>query len=202
MFGKKKVDFSAADLNSVLDACHKKNSAAQKALIKLFWGYARSISMRYCANSEETREIINDSFLKVFHNLHRYDRQQPFKAWLRTIVINTAIDYYRKNQWHQDTLYLDEIELADESEAIITKISAEEILGLVQQLSPVYRMVFMLHAVEGYTHREIADLLGIQEGTSKSNLRDARRKLQHMIRNSYPHLNLIYAIQNNRINEN
>lgn len=201
MFFKKKT-FSEDNLESVIAACIDLNSQAQRTLIKLFLGYSKSICSRYSSNELEVEEIINDGFLKVFINLSKYDTTQPFKAWLRTIMVNTAIDYYRNNKKYHLQIAIDDIEISDFDDDIISRLSVEEIMGLVQKLSPTYRMVFMLYVVEGYKHREIAERLGIQEGTSKSNLQDARIKLQEMIRVHYPHLFEIYAVRKNKINEN
>lgn len=197
MFFKKKT-FSEDNLESVIAACIDQNSQAQRTLIKLFLGFSKSICIRYSSNEQEVEEIINDGFLKVFTNLSKYDTAQPFKAWLRTIMVNTAIDYYRSNKKYHLQIAVDEIEVTDFDDDIISQLSVEEIMGLVQKLSPTYRMVFMLYVVEGYKHREIADRLGIQEGTSKSNLQDARIKLQEMIRFHYPHLFDIYAVRKNK----
>jgi RNA polymerase sigma-70 factor (ECF subfamily) len=202
LFFKKKNNFSEDNLDSVIKACLNQDSQAQKTLIRLFYGYAKSISMRYAAHQEEAEEIINDSFLKIFIHIKNYDHSIPFKGWLRTIVINTSIDHYRKNKKYKHPVDIDEVDIIDDDDDIISKISAEEILSLVQRLSPAYRMVFTLYVVEGYNHREIATMMGIKEGTSKSNLQDARRKLQYMIKNAYPHLYLIYDLKNNKINEN
>jgi RNA polymerase sigma-70 factor (ECF subfamily) len=201
LFFKKKT-FSEDNLDSVIAACIDHNAQAQRTLIKLFMGYAKSICSRYSSNEQEVEEIINDGFLKVFTNLAKYDSTQPFKAWLRTIMVNTSIDYYRSNKKYSLQIALDEVEITSFDDDIISKLSVDEIMGLVQKLSPTYRMVFMLYVVEGYKHREIAERLGIQEGTSKSNLQDARLKLQEMIRIDFPHLFDIYAVRKNKINEN
>ena len=198
MFFKKKT-FSEDNLDSVIVACIDHNSQAQRTLIKLFLGYAKSICSRYSSNEQEVEEIINDGFLKVFTNLSKYDTTQPFKAWLRTIMVNTAIDYYRSNKKYLMQIAIDEVEVADFDDDVISQLSTDEIMGLVQKLSPTYRMVFMLYVVEGYKHREIAERLGIQEGTSKSNLQDARLKLQEMIRINYPHLFDIYALRKKKL---
>jgi RNA polymerase sigma-70 factor (ECF subfamily) len=202
LFFKKKTRFSEDDLASVLQACLAGDDRAQRSLISQFLGYAKSICQRYTAHPHETEEIINEGFLKVFTHLDRYDPTQPFKAWLRTILVNTAVDYYRKQQKWAHQLSLDELEVIDWNDDVISAISAQEILEMVQQLPPAYRMVFTLFVVEGYSHREIADLLSIQEGTSKSNLRDARRKLQLMIKLHYPALYQQYTWPNKRYNEN
>jgi RNA polymerase sigma-70 factor, ECF subfamily len=178
---KGKSEFNPEDPESVIAACKRENASAQRALIKLYYGYVKSIALRYSSNNDLAAEILNDSFLKIFNNLHKYDEKQAFKGWLRTITVNTAIDYYRKNSQLPDYEDLDNVHVADITEDAVSRISSEEILGLVQKLSPAYRMVFSLYVIDGYTHKEIAEKLGIKEGTSKSNLQDARLKLQSMI---------------------
>ena len=201
MLFTRKSRFTATDLPGVLTACRAGDGRAQRALIGQFAGFARSVCSRYTAHAQEADEIINEGFLKVFTNLDRYDLAQSFEAWLRTILVKTAVDYYRKRQKWADEIGLDGVDIADWNDDIIGAISAQEILGLVQQLPPAYRMVFTMFVVDGYSHREIADLLGIQEGTSKSNLRDARRKLQLIIKHHFPTLYQQYT-WNQRYNEN
>ena|ERR1035441_3100174 len=202
MFFKKKPDFDESDLNSIIAACIKRDKIAERILIKMHYSFSKSICMRYSSNNEETEEMLNDGFLKMFNNLGRYDMTQPFKAWLRTIMVNTAIDYYRKNKKYENNVSIENMDFVSLDDDVISRISAKEILKLVQQLSPSYRMVFTLYVIEGYNHREIADMLGIKEGTSKSNLQDARKKLQQMIKENYPQLYLAYALKNTKINEN
>ena len=158
--------------------------------------------MRYTSNREECEEMINDSFLKMFNNLSKYDTTKPFKGWLKTILINTAIDYYRKRQYQSYSIQIDDLEIEDFNNDVISKISTDEIMKIVQQLPESYRIVFLLHVVEGFTHKEIAEKLQIGEGTSKSNLRDARKKLQLLIKQNHPHLYLAYSIKTSKINEN
>lgn len=198
----KKPDFREDDLDSVIVACIARNSQAERVLIKLFFGFAKRVSGRYAANEEEAEEIINDGFLKVFNNLSKYDHTLPFKAWLRTIMINTAIDYYRRSQKYAHEVPIDDMEIVAPDDGVISKMTAEEILALIRQLPPSYRTVFTLYVIDGYNHREIADMLGIKEGTSKSNLMDARRKLQIMIKNAYPQLYLAYGLKFTKTNEN
>jgi RNA polymerase sigma-70 factor (ECF subfamily) len=202
LFLKKTTRFTEDDLDSIITACLKRDSKAEVTLIKMFFGYAKSISMRYASSAQEAEEIINDGFLKVFDNLSKYNHTRPFRAWLRAIIINTAIDYYRKRQKYANHADVDDMEIISYSEDVISKISAEEILSLIQRLSPAYRMVFTLYVIDGYTHREIADMLGIKEGTSKSNLQDARMKLQIMIKNISPHIYLDYGLKPTKLNEN
>jgi RNA polymerase sigma-70 factor (ECF subfamily) len=133
--------------------------------------------------------VLNEGFLKVFNNLEKYDPTHPFKAWLRTIMVNTAISYYRKNKrYNEDTVALEDAPYPRFEEDIVSRITAEEILQIIQQIKPVYKNVFLLYVVEGYNHREIADLLQINEATVRSHYVRARARLQHLIKQNYPHL--------------
>lgn len=191
-------DFNPDDQGSVIAACRRNNASAQRALIRLYYGYVKSISLRYSANDQDAEEIMNDSFLKVFSNLDKYNETLSLKSWIRAIVVNTAIDYFRKNRQRLVTEVYDELgmpELKDLNEDVISSISADEILELVRKLSPVYRMVFSMYVIDGYPHKEIAEKLGIKEGTSKSNLQDARRKLQALIFKMYPKVYDAYELK-------
>ncbi len=177
----KKQAYHENDQESLIEACLNRNALAQKALIRQHFGFAMNISRRFASTEEDAEEILNDSFLKVFNKLATFNRHQPFRAWLRTIVVHTAIDYYRKSLNEPQRQSLETFDISGVSEDAINQISAQEIMSLVQKLSPAYRMVFTLYVIEGYTHKEIAEKLNIHEGTSKSNLQDARIKLQRMI---------------------
>jgi RNA polymerase sigma-70 factor (ECF subfamily) len=201
LFFKKNSYFDETKIESIVEACLQENTHAQKLLVKMHLGFAKSIAMRYASNIEEAEEITNDAFLKMFNHLNRYDPLQPFKAWFRTIVVNTAIDSFRKQKKFLHQVDIDQVDVEYNGVDIFSKISADEILKLVQELPPSYRMVFSLYVIDGYNHREIADMLGIKEGTSKSNLQDARRKLQLMIKKQYPYLYNSYSFINNKLNE-
>ena len=199
---KKDTDFQDDDTHSIIKACLQGNSSAERLLLKQNLGFAKLVTSRYAANSEEGEEIVSDGFLKVFQNLGKYQFDQPFKAWVRTIMVRTAIDYYRKNLKHHELVPLDDLEVANIGADVISRISTTEILKLIQQLSPAYRMVFTMYVLDGYTHKEIATMLEIKEGTSKSNLQDARKKLQIMIKKYYPNLYLAHTFNSSKINEN
>lgn len=201
LFGKNPA-FNPNDTSSLVEACLRKDARAQRALIRQYYGYAKSICLRYSGDNESAEEILNDSFLKVFNNLGRYDNAHHFKTWLRSIIINTAIDYYRKSLREIPYSGYEIVDAVDLHEDAITKMSADEILSLVRKLSPAYRMVFTLYVIDGYSHKEIAEMLGIREGTSKSNLQDARKKLQSMILKINPSVYHAYEIKNLRPNEN
>ncbi len=139
-----------------------------------------TICSRYASHREEAKEILNDAFFKVFTKLDKYQGDQSFKSWLNRILVNTAIDHYRKRRHDEQTIDLVHASHLRTEESPLEQLSAKELLALVQQLPPSYRMVFNLHVVEGYSHPEIAEKLGISKGTSKSNLSKARLKLQSL----------------------
>jgi RNA polymerase sigma-70 factor (ECF subfamily) len=156
-------------------------------LYQHFYGYAMSVCLRYCKSRDEALEILNDGFLKVFTRIGKYDQEKSFKGWIRKIMINTALDHYRKHRKHYETKSTDIQNLTDLSynENALNCLAYEDLLNMVQKLSPAYRTVFNLHAIDGYTHEEIAEMLEISAGTSKSNLFKARANLQEMIKKNY-----------------
>ena len=184
-----RVIFDPNNVDSVLDACIQGNQSAQRELFKKYFGYSKSICHRYTSCSQDAEEVLNEGFLKVFKNLDKYDRSQPFRAWLRTILVNTAISHYRKNRKYLDhqTGYDDFLDHgADED--ILSDIAADEIMEVIQQLKPIYKTVFLLNVVDGYSLKEIADILQINAATVRSHFSRARLQLQDIITGQYPHL--------------
>lgn len=150
-----------------------------------------TICSRYTGNQEDANEIINDGFLKVFREAHRFtpayaDVVNSFKGWLRSIMIHTAIDHNRKYYKHEfETEYSEKaVDVSYQEEDALDKIAYTEIINAIRQLSPGYRTVLNLYIVEGFSHQQIAQQLGISTGTSKSNLSKAKTQLQKIIFNS------------------
>lgn len=142
----------------------------------------------YAANEEDAVEILNDGFLKIFKEIHRFkpaysNEMNSFKGWLRKIMVCTAIDHFRKNVKHKmvGELNVSSVMVYTTEESPLEKISYDEIIRSIQNLSPAYRTVLNLFIIEGFSHEEIADQLGIAVGTSKSNLAKARKQLQKLI---------------------
>ncbi len=187
MLFKKRFPFAENDLTAVIEACRANNAQAQRVLFKQFYGYAKSVSLRYTATIDEAEDVLNESFLKVFQHLHQFDTALPFKAWLRTIVVNTAISYYRKYHKLDTSAGLEQGQDVAFDESVIDQISAEEILALVQQLPTTQRTVFSMHVVDGYTLREVADILQCNEATVRSHFLRARQRLQGAVQALYPH---------------
>lgn len=144
-----------------------------------------SISLRYARNRDEAAEVLNDSFLKVFENISKYNTGQPFKAWLRRIIINTAIDYYRKNKKHHELLDIENTETELIDYGLIEKFEIEDLQVLLNVLPEKYRITFNLYEIEGYNHNEIAGLLNIAPGTSRSNLTRAKALLRDAFEKYY-----------------
>jgi RNA polymerase sigma-70 factor (ECF subfamily) len=167
---------------ALIEGCRKGDKNSQKVLYKHFYGYAMSICIRYSMNREEATEVMNDGFLKVFTKIGKYDKNKSFKGWLRRVMINTALDNYRHNLKHYHQQDLAQAPETPSTSNIIADMAYEEIVSLVQLLSPAYRTVFNLYVIDGYTHEEIAELLNISVGTSKSNLSKARENLRTLLK--------------------
>ena len=170
------------NLKVILQGCLLGARNSQRMLYEHFYGYAMSICLRYAKNREEAVEILNDGFLKVFTRLDQYDPDQPFRAWLRRILINSAIDHHRKNQLFPLHLELSAAtNLADDAMPMPRLSPDEDVLPVLQKLSPAYRMVFNLYVMEEFRHEEIAEMLGISVSTSRSNLVRAKETLRLLI---------------------
>lgn len=169
---------SPSELIRVVEACRDNNRLAQKKLYQHFYGYGMSIAFRYVNNREDAVEILNTAFVKIFKNLDSYDLDKPLKPWLRRILVNTAIDFLRVRKRIEESRDIETVPEPGMSESITSQLAYEEILKLIQELSPSYRTVFNLFVIEGYKHEEIADMLGISIGTSKSNLFKAKAHLK------------------------
>jgi RNA polymerase sigma-70 factor (ECF subfamily) len=150
-------------------------------LYKQFYGYAMSIALRYSNSREEACEIINDSFMKAFDKLDQYDNQNSFKGWLRRILINTSIDYYRKNIKHTAVLDIEKADTETLDPDIIDQLSANDILGALRDLPEILRIIFNMYEIEGYSHNEISEQLGIPSSTSRTYLARAKKKLREKI---------------------
>ncbi|WP_338874826.1 sigma-70 family RNA polymerase sigma factor [Spirosoma sp. SC4-14] len=168
-------------LPEILDGCRHQKPAAQKQLFEAYYSFGVNICLRYADSREEAEEMFDDGFLRVLNKIAYYDPEQPFDAWFRTVMVHSAIDHYRRYKVKQVFTDIDELYDVGESDNLLDRLAADEILAVVQQLPPAYRTVFSLYVVDGYSHPEIAQMLGIHEGTSRSNLAKARQKLQELL---------------------
>jgi RNA polymerase sigma-70 factor (ECF subfamily) len=167
---------------NLLEGCIKRDRKSQKELYRIYYSFSMKICLRYAQSKEEALEIVNDGFMKVFYNIHRYNSNYSFISWLSTLMINISIDRYRARI---KKITMEELKVnheAEESEHILSKLNYESLIQLVQKLSVAYRTVFNLFVVDGYSHEEIAEMLSISVGTSKSNLFKARENLKKMLK--------------------
>lgn len=181
MFRKKTE--SKSGLEKLIKGCSKSDRKAQETLFSLYYGYAMSIALRYSYSHEKAADITNEGFLKVFSSIQLFRGEAEFKSWLRKIIVNTALDHYRKEKKHEKQVLLENgfNELADES--VLDQLQADDIMKMVQNLPEIYRFTFNLYEIEGYSHEEIASILGTTAGTSRANLSRAKQLLRQMILN-------------------
>lgn len=180
---------SAKELKQLIRGCTLNERESQKKIYNSFYSYGMAICDRYAKRSEDSIEIYNDGFLKIFKEIHRYkpsyaDEINSFKGWIRKILIYTAIDHCRKYNKHYFTAEMETslIYLPADNVTAFDAMSYDEIIRAIQNLSPAYRTVLNLFIIDGFSHEEIADQLGISTGTSKSNLYKARQQLQRILK--------------------
>ncbi|WP_316804560.1 sigma-70 family RNA polymerase sigma factor [Pedobacter nototheniae] len=165
-----------------IQGCVRNERGSQKVLYKHFYSFAMGICLRYTNDRLDAAGILNDAFFKAFKNISKYETSKAFMPWLGRIITNTAIDYYRANLKFADHVDILDHENIAQVSSVYDKLAYHDLLALVQNLSPAYRTVFNLFAIDGYSHEEIGEMLQISIGTSKSNLFKARQKLQEMLK--------------------
>lgn len=167
----------------LIKGCIAGDRACQAKLYDLYAPQMLGVCMRYSKNREEAEEGLSEGFLRVFTYIKKFRGEGSFEGWIRRIMVNCALSRYRKKSQLQPVIRLDISGYDSAGDIdIASNMDAKELISLVQSLPAGYRMVFNLHVFEGYKHREIAEALGISEGTSKSNLADARTWLQKALK--------------------
>lgn len=189
-------------LYQIMQGCLQQHRDSQKALYDLFYAPAMGICTRYAHQGEDAKEIVQDGFLKIFRNLKDFSKPDDmeslypaFRGWVKKIMVYTSIDHYRSHKNVQSMTDLDSqsYRLTSGKNHPLDKVSYEELIGMVQRLSPAYRTVFNLFVIDGYGHDEIAQLLHISSGTSKSNLAKARANLRVMLKKTHEEVYARYA---------
>ncbi len=169
---------------NLITACIQKERWAQKKLYEMHYGKMMGVCLRYANHQEDAQDILHEGFIKVFKNLGKYQLGTSISAWIRRIMVNTAIDYYRKSIRRRTEDIEQAYSISSSDADAVSQLTEKEILAAVQALSPAYRAVFNLYVIEGFSHKEIATQLDITESTSRSNLVKARLKLKGII-NAY-----------------
>ncbi len=174
-----------AQLEEIIRKCQEENSGAQTALYRLYSAKMYGVCLRYARDSAEAEDILQEGFLRVFTKIRQFEFKGSFEGWMRRIMVNTALEKFRK----LDRLYpVEEMRIYESTEWVddtISSITADDLLRMIQDLPPRYKMVFNLFAIEGYSHVEIGEMMDITEGTSKSNLSRARAILQKCVEENF-----------------
>lgn len=168
----------------IIESCIANNRKAQELLYRQFYEFAMVIALRYSRDDADAADIVSQAFLKVFRSIRSFDQTKgSFKAWLKRIVINEGLDHIKSRSRFGDEMELDleTVAAPNINNAAIEQLNAKELMTMIQQLPPATHAVFVLYAVDGYNHREIAEKLNISEGTSKWHLSEARKLLQKLI---------------------
>ena len=167
---------------SLIKKCASGNSLAQKTFYEKFAGKMMGVCLRYAKDYEEAQDVMQDAFIKIFGKLTDYEKKGSLEGWVRRIVVNTALDSYRKNKKHQYNVDVEAVGyLLEHKTFIIEELNANDLLAVIKTIPTGYQMVFNLFAIEGYSHREIAEKLNITESTSKSQYSRARKLLREVL---------------------
>lgn len=179
-------------LERIINGCLANDRRAQEELFRLYYGKMLGVCMRYKSDRDSAEEILQEGFIKIFDKLDAFDYKGSFEGWMRRIMANTAIDSIRKSK--KDPMLTDndeDFKLGSENPMVIQEeldlieLKADVALEAIESLSPAYRSVFNLYVMEDYSHKEIAEILGISEGTSKSNLSKAKANLQKILKEKF-----------------
>jgi len=159
------------------------NRRDQELLYRRYAPKLYAVCLQYSGNTEEARDVLQEGYIKIFENLSRFNHDGSFEGWMRKIIVNTALERYRNKYYLNRVDGIDDIEEpeAEPENEDYAGLEAYDLLNMIMQLPPKYRMVFNLYALEGYSHKEIGNMLNISEGTSKSNLSRARNILQKRV---------------------
>ncbi|MCB0790597.1 MAG: RNA polymerase sigma factor [Flavobacteriales bacterium] len=180
----------------LIDGCLAGERRSQQRVYELFYGKMMAVCLRYTKNADQAKDILQDGFIKVFRGMDKFNRDGSFEGWIRRIMVNTAIDHFRrmKNSYLllgaersiEDFGDMDEEDvLADGTEEEGLDLKPADVINAMQKLTPAYRTVFNLYVFEEMTHKDIAETLGISVGTSKSNLAKAKHNLRKLLKKEH-----------------
>lgn len=166
------------EIEKIISGCIKNNGAMQSLLYHKFKAKMFAICLRYSSDYHSAEDILQDGFVKVFKNIHKFRGEGSFEGWMRRVFVNTAIEHFRKKTHLYPILDIAESGLEEFNSDVFDKLAVDNLMDMIQTLSPGYRIVFNMYVIEGYSHKEISNELNISEGTSKSQLSRARQILK------------------------
>ncbi len=165
----------------IIKGCKKNDRKSQKALVDLYNEYLFRVVLRYVKNHEKSKDVIQSTWIKIFFNLDKFNSSGPFRAWIRRIAINESLSYIQKKTKWLDFDGLEDIAIKEHTRPIgLDNLLEEDIVKIIQELPDHYRIVFIMHTVDGFSHDEISKMLGIQKSSSRSRLLRAREKLKDL----------------------
>jgi RNA polymerase sigma factor (sigma-70 family) len=170
-----------ASENDLIKGCIEGNPQMQRLLYDRFASMMYAVCLRYSENTEDADDVMQEGFIKVFKSLSKFRAEGSFEGWVRRIFINTSIEHYRKKVKFYNVSEVHENIIDDNELNALDSLATKDVMNIINELSPGYKQVFNLHVIEGYSHKEIADMLGITEGTSKSQLARAKGVLKKII---------------------
>ena len=183
-------NISLEELKPIIEGCLRNEHKSQYQLYEMFYRSMTLVCLRYCKDREEANDMVQEGFIKVFKNLKRYEFKGSFEGWMRRIFVNNAIDNIRRKK--KDHLLLGEDEKMDafadkDLDPLdgVAELDPKLVMEAIQKLTPAYKAVFSLYVIEEYSHKEIADMLNISVGTSKSNLAKAKQNLRKYLQEAY-----------------
>ncbi len=173
------------ELENLIKACKKNRPDAQRKLYDKLSGKMFGVCLQYAKDYTEAEDILQDGFIKMFTKIDQYDFKGSFEGWVRRIMVNCALERFRKHNLLYPVSDIHDYDYKFSYDDVMGEISSKELLNMIQELTPQYKVVFNLYAIEGYSHQEISEMLNISVGTSKSNLSRARVILQEKVKELY-----------------
>ncbi len=177
-----------ANEQELISACIDNNPRAQKLLFEMYAGKMLGVCSRYCPNLEDAKDALHEGFIKIFKQIDKFNGNSKLQTWMTRIMIFTAIDHFKRSikfnyyENDEDIYKATNKEISEEVEYDDEKVNINDLYAVINELPQGYKMVFNLYAIDGFTHKQIAEKLGISEGTSKSQLARARKLLQTLVK--------------------
>lgn len=180
--------------DDIINGCLAQNRKSQKRVYETFYPLMLAIVRRYIKDEEEALDVVNQGFVKVFQKIDQYHFGNSFEGWCKRIIINTALDHLRSTKRYRDLFSFDTIlpshQVFNDG---VNSLSINELMKLIDTISPISKLVFNMFAIDGYSHKEISDELGISVGTSKWHLSSARKQIQAKLKLAYPEVSVLYG---------
>ena len=166
----------------LIKGCLEEDRRMQEELYRRFAPRMYAVCLRYAGNPEDAEDVLQEGFIKIFKKLNSFRREGSFEGWIRRVFVNTAIEHFRRKRYLQSISVKEENTIEGADISVLDKMAVKDIVALIKELSPGYRTIFNMYVIDGFTHKEISDILNISEGTSKSQLSRAKAILQGLVK--------------------